>query len=108
MAQQKEASPLNFLETREEYRRELHRFNQLQARLMAIFDAKDAADLERHLLLIYGKRNHPASTMVELYNQQNTIFDRATIKLECAELLQRNRVEAQQKTLNQDLALIEC
>jgi hypothetical protein len=37
-----EASPLNFLETREEYRRELHRLNQLQAKLMAIFDAKDA------------------------------------------------------------------
>ena len=105
---QKEASPLNFLETREEYRKELHRLNQLQGKLMAIFDAKDAADLERHLLLIYGKRNHPASTMVELYNQQNTIFDMATIKMECAEMLQRRRVEAQQKALEKDLAAVDC
>jgi hypothetical protein len=92
----KEASPLDYLETREEYRRELHRLNQLQAKLMAIFNAKDGADLERHLLLIYGKRNHPAFTMANLYNQQSSIFDMATIKLECSEMLQRKRVEAQQ------------
>jgi len=104
----KEASPLDYLETREEYRRELHRLNQLQARLMAIFDAKDAADLERHLLLIYGKRNHPAFTMAELYNQQNSIFDMATVKMECAEVLQRKRVEAQQKALERDLAAVDC
>lgn len=105
---QKEASPTNFLATREEYRLELLRLDQLQAKLMTIFEAKDAADLEHHLLLIYGNNHHPASAMVELYNQQNTIFDRATIKMECAELLQRNRVEAQQKALNKDLALVEC
>jgi hypothetical protein len=105
---QKEGSPLNFLEAREEYRRELHRLNQLQAKLMAIFDAKDAADLERHLLLIYGKRNHPASTMVELYNQQGVIFHRATVKLECSEILQRKRAKAQQEALAKDLASVEC
>ncbi len=104
----KEASPLDYLETREEYRRELHRLNQLQAKLMAIFDAKDAADLERHLLLIYGKRNHPAFTMAELYNQQNSIFDMATVKMECAEVLQRTRGEAQQKVLEKDLAAVDC
>ena len=104
----KEANPTNFLETREEFRRELHRLNQLEAKLMAIFKATDAADLEHHLLLARGTKNHPAGSLIGLFNQQNTIFDRATIKLECAELLQRNRVEAQQKALNQDLALIEC
>lgn len=104
----KEASPLDYLETREEYRRELHRLNQLQAKLMVIFNAKDAADLERHLLLICGIRNHPAFTMAELYNQQNSIFDMATVKMECAEVLQKRRVEAQQKALEKDLATVDC
>ena len=105
---QKEASPTNFLETREEFRRELHRLNQIEAKLMAIFEATDAADLEHHLLLARGTKNHPASTMIELFNQQNTIFDRASLKMDCALMLQRNRVEAQQKALNQDLSLVEC
>lgn len=103
-----EASPLDYLETREEYRRELHRLNQLQAKLMAVFDAKDAADLEHHLLLITGKRKHPAFTLAELYTQQGIIFDRATVKLECSEILQRNRVKAQQEALAKDLASVEC
>jgi hypothetical protein len=46
--------------------------------------------------------------MIELFNQQNVIFDRASLKMDCALMLQRNRVEAQQKALNQDLALVEC
>ena len=104
----KEASPLNFLETREEYRKELHRLNQIEAKLMTIFKATDAADLEHHLLLARGTKNHPAGTMIELFNQQNVIFDRASLKMDCALMLQRNRVEAQQKALNQDLALVEC
>jgi len=104
----KEANPTNFLETREEFRRELHRLNQLEAKLMTIFEATDAADLEHHLLLARGTKNHPASTMIELFNQQNTIFDRASLKMDCALLLQRNRVEAQQQALNKDLALVEC
>jgi hypothetical protein len=104
----KEANPTNFLETREEFRRELHRLNQLEAKLMTIFEATDAADLEHHLLLARGTKNHPANTMIELFNQQNTIFDRASLKMDCASLLQRNRVEAQQQALNQDLALVEC
>ena len=104
----KEACPTNYLETREEFRRELHRLNQLEAKLMAIFEATDAADLEHHLLLARGTKNHPAGTMIELFNQQNTIFDRASLKMDCALMLQRNRVEAQQKALNQDLALVEC
>ena len=104
----KEACPTNYLATREEFRRELHRLNQLEAKLMAIFEATDAADLEHHLLLARGTKNHPASTMIELFNQQNTIFDRASLKMDCASLLQRNRVEAQQKAFNQDLALLEC
>ena len=104
----KEACPTNFLETREEFRRELHRLNQIEAKLMTIFEATDAADLEHHLLLARGTKNNPASTMIELFNQQNTIFDRASLKMDCALMLQRNRVEAQQQALNQDLALVEC
>ena len=105
---QKEASPLNFLASREEFRKELHRLNQIEAKLMAIFKATDAADLEHHLLLARGTKNHPANTMIELFSQQNVIFDRASLKYDCALLLQRNRVEAQQKALNEDLALVEC
>jgi len=104
----KEANPTNFLECREEFRRELHRLNQLEAKLMTIFEATDAADLEHHLLLARGTKNHPAGTMIELFNQQNTIFDMATIKMECAEMLQRRRVEAQQKALEKDLAAVDC
>jgi len=104
----KEANPTNFLETREEFRRELHRLNQLEAKLMAIFEATDAADLEHHLLLARGTKNHPASTMIELFNQQNVIFDRASLKMDCALMLQRNRVEAQQQALNKDLASVDC
>ena len=104
----KEACVTNFLETREEYRLELHRLNRLEKQLMELLDADDAASLEMAMLKVRSQKNHPALVLIELYGQQGIIFDRASLKMDCAVALQKQRVEHQQRELNRDIATVDC
>ena len=104
----KEACVTNFLETREEFRLELHRLNRLEKQLMELLEADDSAALEMAMLKVRSQKNHPALVLIELFNQQSQIFDRASLKMDCAVALQKQRVEHQQKELNRDLQKIDC
>ena len=104
----KEACVTNFLETRDEFRLELHRLNRLEKQLMELLEADDSAALEMAMLKVRSQKNHPALVLIELFNQQSQIFDRASLKMDCAVALQKQRVEHQQKELNRDLQKIDC
>ena len=104
----KEASVTNFLETREEYRLEMHRLSRLEKQLMELLEVDDAAAMEMAMLKARSEKNHPALVLIELYNQQSIIFDRASLKMDCAVALQKQRVEHQQKELNQSFLSIDC
>ena len=105
---QKEASPTNFLETREEFRLEMHRLSRLEAQLMELLQADDSAALEMAMLKARSQKNHPALVLIELFNQQSIIFDRVSLKMDFAIALQKQRVEHQQRTLDRDLQQLEC
>ena len=103
-----EASVTDFLATREEYRHELHRLNRLEQQLMSLLGVDDAASLEMAMLKARSEKNNPAQVLIELYNQQSQIFDRASLKMDCAVALQKQAVEHQQRTLDRDLQQIDC
>ena len=104
----KEACVTNFLETREEFRLEMHRLSRLEKQLMELLQADDSAALEMAMLKARSQKNHPALVLIELFNQQSIIFDRVSLKMDCAIALQKQRVEHQQRTLDRDLQQIEC
>ena len=104
----KEACVTNFLETREEFRLEMHRLSRLEAQLMELLQADDSAALEMAMLRARSEKNHPALVLIELYNQQSIITDRVSLKMDCAVALQKQRVEHQQRTLDRDLQQIDC
>ena len=104
----KEACVTNFLETREEFRLEMHRLSRLEAQLMELLQADDSAALEMAMLRARSQKNHPALVLIELYNQQSIITDRVSLKMDCAVALQKQRVEHQQRTLDRDLQQIDC
>ena len=103
-----EASVTDYLATREEYRHELHRLNRLEQQLMSLLEVDDAASLEMAMLRARSQKNHPALVLIELFNQQSIITDRASLKMDCAVALQKQRVEHQQRTLDRDLQQIDC
>ena len=104
----KEANVTNFLETREEYRLEMHRLSRLEKQLMELLGVDDTAAMEMAMLKARSEKNNPAQVLIELYNQQSQIFDRASLKMDCAVALQKQRVEHQQRELDRDLSTVEC
>ena len=105
---QKEASPTDFLETREEFRLEMHRLSRLEKQLMELLEADDSAALEMAMLKARSQKNHPALVLIELFNQQSIIFDRVSLKMDFAIALQKQRVEHQERELDRDLQQLEC
>ena len=105
---QKEASPTNFLETREEFRLEMHRLSRLEKQLMELLQADDSAALEMAMLKARSQKNNPAQVLIELYNQQSIIFDRVSLKMDFAIALQKQRVEHQQREFDKTFLSIDC
>ena len=62
----KEASVTNFLETREEYRHELHRLSRLEKQLMELLEVDDTAAMEMAMLKARSDKNNPAQVLIEL------------------------------------------
>ena len=108
MKTNKEPCVTDYLSCREQYKLELGRLNRIEAQLFDIFNVDNAADLEDASLKSRSVKNHPANTMLELFQQQAVVFDRASMIFECATSLQRQRVEHQQKQLNQSFLSIDC
>ena len=104
----KEANVTNFLETREEYRLEMHRLSRLEKQLMALLGVDDTAALEMAMLKVRSDKKHPALVTMELYEQQSRIFDRASLRMDCAVALQKQRVEHQQKEFDKSFLSIDC
>ena len=86
----------------------MHRLSRLEKQLMELLQADDSAALEMAMLKARSQKNHPALVLIELFNQQSIIFDRVSLKMDCAIALQKQRVEHQQRTLDRDLQQIEC
>ena len=103
-----EASVTNFLETREEFRLEMHRLSRLEKQLMELLQADDSAALEMAMLKARSEKNNPAQVLIELFNQQSIIFDRASLKMDCAVALQKQRVEHQQREFDKTFQSIDC
>ena len=108
MKTNKQPCVTDYLSCREQYKLELGRLNRIEAQLFDIFNVDNAADLEDASLKSRSVKNHPARTMLELFQQQELIFDRASMIFECATELQKRKVQHEQRQLDNDIKQIEC
>ena len=106
----KKAAPCasDYLSCRESYQIELHRYVRLENMLKEALGASDAGDLERKMLTARSQKRHPALTLIELYNQQGTAFDKAASAFDVAEALQKRKVAAAQAQVLQDIVSLDC
>ena len=70
--------------------------------------ASDAGDLEQKMLEARSQKRHPASSLIALYNEQGTIFDKAASLFDVAEDLQKRKVAAAQAQVQKDLVALDC
>lgn len=98
----------DYLSCRENYQIEFHRYLRLENMLKEALGASDAGDFERKILEARSQKHHPALTMISLYNEQSTIFDKAASLFDAAEDLQKRKVAAAQAQVQKDLVNIDC
>ena len=101
-------SATNYLACREAYQVEYHRYCRLESMLKEALGASDAGDFERKMLEARSQKRHPASSLIALYNEQGTIFDKAASLFDVAEDLQKRKVAAAQAQVQKDLIALEC
>ena len=106
----KKAAPCatNYLECREAYQVEYHRYCRLENMLKEALGASDAGDLEQKMLEARSQKRHPASTLIALYNEQGAAFDKAASLFDVAEDLQKRKVAAVQAQVQKDLVNLDC
>ena len=107
----KKAAPCatNYLECREAYQVEYHRYCRLENMLKEALGASDAGDLEQKMLEARSQKRHPAFSLIALYNEQGGIFDKAASLFDTAEDLQKRKVAAQaQAQVQKDIVALEC
>ena len=98
----------DYLSCRENYQIEFHRYLRLENMLKEALGASDAGDFERKILEARSQKHHPALTMISLYNEQGTIFDKAASLFDAAEDLQKRKVAAAQAQVQKDIVALEC
>ena len=98
----------DYLSCREAYQVECHRYLRLENMLREALGASDAGDLERKLIEARSQKRHPASTLIALYNEQGTAFDKAASLFHTAEDLQKRKVAAAQAQVQKDFIALEC
>ena len=101
-------SASNYLACREAYQIELHRYSRLEKRLKHCLAAIDSGDLEQKMLLVRSQEDHPASTLIALYNEQGILLDKAASLFDTAEALQKQRAAAIHAAFHKDLLALEC
>lgn len=101
-------SASNYLACREAYQIELYRYSKLEKMLKETLGADNAGDLEQKMLLVRSQRNHPAATLISLFNEQGNVLDAAASLFDVAEALQKQRSTAIQAQLHKDLLALEC
>ena len=101
-------SASNYLACREACQVEYHRYCRLENMLKEALGANDAGDLERKMLAARSQKRHPSSSLIALYNEQGTIFDKAASLFDIAEDLQKRKVAAAQAQVQKDLIALEC
>jgi hypothetical protein len=89
-------SATNYLACREAHQIEFHRYLRLEGMLKEALGASDAGDLEQKMLEARSQKRHPASSLIALFNEQGTIFDKAASLFDIAEDLQKRKVAAAQ------------
>ena len=106
----KKAAPCatNYLECRESYQIEFHRYLRLENMLKEALGASDAGDLEQKMLEARSQKRHPASTLIALYNEQGLAFDQAASVFDVAEDLQKRKAAEVQKAMQKDLVNLDC
>lgn len=70
--------------------------------------ASDAADLEEKMLAVRSQKRHPASTLIELFNQHGHAFDKAASLFDVAKALQKRKVASAQSLVQKDLIALDC
>ena len=101
-------SATNYLACREAHQIELHRYLRLENMLREALGASDSGDLEQKMLEARSQRRHPAATLIELFNQQSVVFDKAASLFDIAEDLQKRKVAAAQAQVQKDLVNLDC
>jgi len=101
-------SATDYLSCREANQIELHRYLRLEGMLKEALGASDAGDLEQKMLEARSQKRHPASSLIALYNEQGTIFDKAASLFDVAEDLQKRKVAAAQAQVQKDLVALDC
>jgi hypothetical protein len=106
----KKAAPCatNYLECREAYQVEYHRYLRLENMLKEALGASDVGDLEQKMLEARSQKRHPASTLIALYHEQGVAFDQAASVFDVAEALQKRKAAEVQKAMQKDLVSIDC
>ena len=98
----------NYLACREAYQIELHRYAKLETRLKHCLAASDSGDLEQKMLLARSQKDHPATTLIALFNEQGNVLDKAASLFDTAEALQKQRSAAIHAAFHKDLLALEC
>ena len=106
----KKAAPCatDYLSCRENYQVEYHRYLRLENMLKEALGASDSGDLEQKMLEARSQKRHPASSLIALFNEQGTIFDKAASLFDTAEDLQKQKVAAAQAQVQKDLVALDC
>jgi len=106
----KKAAPCatDYLSCRENYQVEYHRYLRLENMLKEALGASDSGDLEQKMLEARSQKRHPASSLIALFNEQGTIFDKAASLFDVAEDLQKQKVAAAQAQVQKDLVALDC
>jgi hypothetical protein len=100
-------SATNYLACREAHQIEFHRYLRLENMLKEALGASDAGDLEQKMLEARSQKRHPASSLIALFNEQGTIFDKAASLFDVAEDLQKRKVAAQAQ-VQKDIVALDC
>jgi hypothetical protein len=100
----------DYLSCRENHQIEYHRYCRLESMLKEALGASDGGDLEQKMLAVRSQKRHPASSLIALFNEQGTIFDKATSLFETAEDLQKRKVAASlaQAQVQRDIVALDC
>ena len=100
----------DYLSCRENHQIEFHRYCRLESMLKEALGASDGGDLEQKMLEARSQKRHPASSLIALFNEQGTIFDKACTLFDTAEDLQKRKVAASlaQAQVQKDLVNLDC
>ena len=101
------ASSLSFLQAREAFLRAMAKHQNQEQKLFTLFGVSNSADLDEAILQARstGMKHQEEITLLSALGHQ---LDRASDVYDHATEVQRRKIAAQQKQLNQDIKSLDC